>query len=135
MARTSSTHGPRRDDQMKREEHALLHGSPDEGRTEPRRGEAPGPGDEASPGVRADVDEPQGGAPAQRDVDARAALAASFRPSVFPARRDRLIEEAEAGFADEGLIAALRQLPDGLYETVGEVWAALQRCASEEERS
>jgi Protein of unknown function (DUF2795) len=135
MARTSSTHGPRRDDQMKREEHALLHGSPDEGRTEPRRGEAPGPGDEVSAGVRADVDEPQGGAPAQRDVDARAALAASFRPSVFPARRDRLIEEAEAGFADEGLIAALRQLPDGLYETVGEVWAALQRCASEEERS
>jgi hypothetical protein len=120
---------------MKHEEHALLHGSPDEGRTEPRRGEAPAPGDEASPGVRADVDEPQGGAPAQRDVDARAALAASFRPSVFPARRDRLIEEAEAGFADEGLIAALRQLPDGLYETVGEVWAALQRCASEEERS
>jgi hypothetical protein len=54
---------------------------------------------------------------------------------VFPARRDRLIEEAEAGFADEGLIAALRQLPDALYDTVGEVWAALERSASEEERS
>jgi hypothetical protein len=86
-------------------------------------------------GVRADVDEPQGGAPAQRDVDARAALAASFRPSVFPARRDRLIEEAEAGFADEGLIATLRQLPEALYETVGEVWEALERSASGEERS
>src|ERR687898_548771 len=110
MARTSSTHGARRDDQLKHEDHAL-------------------------PGVRADVDEPRGGAPAQRDVDARAALAAVFRPSVFPARRDRLIEEAEAVFADEGLIAALRQLPDALYDTVGEVWAALERSASEEERS
>jgi hypothetical protein len=56
MARTSSTHGPRLDDQSKHEEHALLH-------------------------------------------------------------------------------AALRQLPDALYDTVGEVWAALERSASEEERS
>src|SRR5215207_9431955 len=104
MARTSSTHGPRRDDQMKHEEHALLHGSPDEGRTEPRRGEAPGPGDEASFGVRADAEEPRAGAPAQSDIDARAVLAACFRPSVFPARRDRLVEEAAARFADEGLI-------------------------------
>jgi hypothetical protein len=26
-------------------------------------------------------------------------------------------------------------LPDALYDTVGEVWAALERSASEEERS
>jgi Protein of unknown function (DUF2795) len=130
MARTSSLHGPRLDDQLKHEEHALLHGSPDEGRGEPRRAEAPGPGDEASIGVRSDVAEPQGGAPSQRDIEARAALAACFPPSLFPARRDRLIEEAEGRFADEGLMVTLRDLPDALYTTVGEVWAAIEHGVS-----
>ena len=41
MERVSSKHGPRIDEEQKLEEHALLHGAPDEGRTEGRTKEAP----------------------------------------------------------------------------------------------
>jgi hypothetical protein len=57
MERVSSKHGPRIDEQQKQEEHALLHGSPDEGRTEARTAEAPGD-DEPDMGTRSpDEDE------------------------------------------------------------------------------
>lgn len=121
----TSKHGPRQDDQQKHEEHALLHGHPDEGRTEPRRMEAPGPGDAEGSGVRPEVAEPQAGAPSQAEIEDRAALAATFPPSMFPAGRDRLVEEAQARFADNDLIARLQRLPDGPYATVGQLWAAL----------
>ncbi len=64
MERVSSKHGPRIDDEQEREEHALLHGAPDEGRTEARTMEAPGD-DEPSPGGRS-VDEGPG--PAEDDA-------------------------------------------------------------------
>lgn len=113
MSRTSDKHSPRKDEQLEREEHALLHGAPDEGRTEPRRGEAPGP-DEGGTGVRPEVDD-------------RATLAASFRPATFPARRDRLVEEARDRHADEQLVSQLQSLPDRIYETVGDVWEEMHR--------
>jgi hypothetical protein len=71
------------------------------------------------------VAEPQGPAPSQRDVEARAALAATFPPSLFPARRDELVAAAEAAFAEDDLVASLRALPDSVYTTSGEVWVAL----------
>jgi hypothetical protein len=134
MARTSAKHNPLQDDQLKHEEHALLHGDPDEGRSEPRRAEAPGPGDEAGLGLRPEVAEPQGAAPSQRDVEARAALAATFPPSLFPARRDELVAAAEAAFADDDLVASLRALPDAVYRTAGEVWETLNEppCGQDE---
>jgi hypothetical protein len=125
MARTSDKHAPRRDDQLAHEEHALVHGAPDEGRTEPRRSEAPGPG-EGGVGVRPEAEEPAGGAAPQSEIEARAALAATFSPSMFPARRDQLVEEARARFADDSVVATLARLPDGVYETVGQVWDAIQ---------
>ena len=127
MARTSSKHGPRVDEQLEHEEHALLHGSPDEGRTEPRRAEAPGPGEEAGVGVRPEVAEAQGAAPSLPEIEARAAFAAAFTPSLFPARRDQLVAEAESHFGDEELIDSLRRLPDTVYASVGDVWSALAR--------
>jgi hypothetical protein len=51
MERVSSKHGSRIDEQQKHEQHALLHGAPDEGRTEARTTEAP-VGDEPSMGTR-----------------------------------------------------------------------------------
>lgn len=134
MARTSSHHGPRQDDELKREEQDLLHGSPDDGRSEPRRGEAPGPGDEGSVGVRDQVARQEGDAPAQRTIDDKAAFAACFPPSVFPTGPLRLIEEAEARFADVETVAALRTLPDVVYSSVGEVWSALYAERPEGER-
>jgi hypothetical protein len=125
MPRTSDKHAPRRDDQLAHEEQALVHGAPDEGRTEPRRSEAPGPG-EGGVGARPEVEEPAGDAGPQSEIEGRAALAATFRPTTFPARRDQLVEEARARFADDSLVAALERAPDRVYETVGQVCDAIQ---------
>jgi hypothetical protein len=125
MARTSDRHTPRRDDQLAHEEHALVHGAPDEGRTEPRRSEAPGPG-EGGVGVRPEAEEATGGAVPQSEIEGRAALAATFPPSIFPARRDRLVDEARSRFADDSVVATLGRLPDRQYESVGQVWDAIQ---------
>jgi hypothetical protein len=120
MPRVTSKHAPRRDDELAREEHALLHGSHDEGRTEPRRAEAPGD-DEPSLGRRSDVPETEAGA----EMRDKSALAASFEPSLFPARRDQLVAEAAARYADDVTLEALRHLPDAVYGSVDDVWDAL----------
>jgi hypothetical protein len=125
MQRVTSKHAPRRDDELAHEEQALLHGSPDEGRTEPRRGEAPGD-DEPSIGRRPDPGEQGPDATTALESERKAALAATFRPSVFPAWRSELIEEATARFADDTTVAALQELPDRVYESVDDVWDALR---------
>jgi hypothetical protein len=124
MARTSDKHSARRDEQLAHEEHGLVHGAPDEGRTEPRRSEAPGPG-EGGVGARPEAEEAAHGATPVSEIEGRAALAATFSPTVFPARPDRLVEEAKAHFADSSIVAALERLPDRVYETVGDVWDAI----------
>jgi hypothetical protein len=126
MSRTSDKHSPRRDDQLDHEEHALLHGAPDEGRTEPRRAEAPGY-DEGGVGVRPEAEEPGHGGPPESEREAKAALAASFPPSLFPAPSSRLIEEARARFADDELLVQLERIPARVYETVGDVWTEVVR--------
>jgi hypothetical protein len=67
----------------------------------------------------------RGHGPHQRG-EGRAALAATFPPSIFPTRRDRLVEEARSRFADDSVVATLERLPDREYETVGQVWDAIQ---------
>lgn len=121
MERGSDKHAPALDDQLKHEEHALLHGGSDEGRSEPRRAEAPG-ADEPGFGRRTDQDEHPGGAPSQQEIEARAAFAAAFTPGMFPTGRDALIEQARRQFADDELIDSLRKIPDRTYESVGQVW-------------
>lgn len=121
MDRTSDKNAPRRDDQMKHEDAALLQGAPDEGRTEPRRAEAPGPG-EGGVGVRPEAEEPYHGAPTESEIMGRAALASTFRPTIFPARREQLIDEASSNGADDTLMTLLEQIPDRMYETVRDVW-------------
>ena len=116
-----TTHSPRTDDQLSHEEHALVHGTPDEGRDEGRRAEAAGP-DEGGMGNRLDVEEPRGGAAPQSEVDARAAFAATFPPSLFPAWRDELIDAARLLYASDLLIAELEQIPDRIYESSGAAW-------------
>jgi hypothetical protein len=68
MARTSDKHAPRLDDQLEHEEQALTHGAPDEGRTEPRRSEAPGPG-EGGVGARPEAEDPAHGVPPVSEVE------------------------------------------------------------------
>jgi hypothetical protein len=133
MPRVTSKHTPRRDEQLAHEEQALLHGSPDEGRTEPRRGEAPGD-DEPSIGHRPEPGDEGADATTAPPAERKAALAATFRPSIFPAWRSELIEEAAGQFADAATIAELRGLPDAIYDSLQDVWVALGY-ESEEETS
>jgi hypothetical protein len=68
MERVSSKHGPRLDEEQKQEEHALLHGTPDEGRTDARTMEAP---DDDEPSMRSlTEDDPQDDAEADEAGDA-----------------------------------------------------------------
>jgi hypothetical protein len=63
-------------------------------------------------------------------VPTRGALAARFPATLFPCGRDRLADEAEAQFADNDLVAALREMPDASYRSLDEVCIALERVAA-----
>ena len=54
-------------------------------------------------------------------------LAATFPPTLFPARSDDLVAEARARLADEALVRQLEQIPRGPYDNTGEVWDQIQR--------
>ena len=60
------------------------------------------------------------------EVAARSRLAASLRPSAFPADRARLLRIATEENAPDELLAALRGLPArGTYRDANDVWEAL----------
>ena len=117
MERTTAKHAPRIDDQLEHEEHALTHGHNDEGRSEPRRAEAPSQ-DEPGFAPRPEAEEPAGGAPGWTEQERRAVLAATFPPSAFPATTGELAALAREAFADDDLVAAVEALPERSYDTV-----------------
>lgn len=123
MERETTKHGPRLDDELKRETRSLEQGAPLEARAEEWREHEPPADDERDADARPGV---PGGLGAD-DVEARREVSRHLRPSVFPADRARLLEEAEGQNAPEPVREALRRLPDGItYATVHEVWAALE---------
>ena len=111
MQRDSGERNPRVDDQRKHELGSMERSSGIEGRAEPGRvmeDALERPLDQVDP------------------VDARTTLAKSLDPSIFPADRAALIENARENNAYEGVLRALGQLPeDGTYENVQQVWEAL----------
>ena len=121
MDRESTKHSPRIDDQMVHETAALLHGQGfDEGREEGFTQEAP---EDPGLGRRPGVEIPN--SPVQpEDLDLRAELAASLRPSAFPGTADELRALAREQFAHQPILDLLDGLPDGTYATVSEVWEA-----------
>lgn len=122
MERESTKHSPRVDDQMVHESSGLLQGRTyGEGREEGFSHESPD--DDAGAGRRPEVDSPN--LPIDTDeVDLRAELAASLRPSAFPGTADDLRAVARDEFAPQPVLDLLDVLPDGTYQTVGEVWEA-----------
>jgi hypothetical protein len=121
MERESTKHNPRVDDQLVHETSGMLQGqSFDEGREEGFTQEAP-----EDPGVGRRPDVPIPGSPIQPDeVDLRAELAAALRPSAFPGSAHDLRAVAREGFASQPVLDLLNVLPDGTYQTVGEIWEA-----------
>ncbi len=124
MERGSDKHAPRVDEQLKHEVSALVHGSPDEGRTEARRQEdtlAPGTDDGAH---RHDVGPPADGLE-EEDLDLRAEVGARLAGADFPATTEQLRQVATDDHAPPEVLAFLDRLAPGeTYEAVGEVWRA-----------
>jgi hypothetical protein len=118
--RISTKHGPRLDDELKRETVPLEHGDVQESRSDEWRSpEAADPG-EQPPGV---VDR---STPRADPALARRELSRHLRLGVFPAERDALVAEAQANEAPDQVLEWLREVPPGRrFETVYEVWDAL----------
>ncbi|MDP8936470.1 MAG: DUF2795 domain-containing protein [Actinomycetota bacterium] len=121
----SDKHSSRQDENIKHDVRPLVQ-SGREARADGAR-EQEGPAD----------DEPTsdarltGGRPAEDDVldydevEARSTLAASLRPSVWPANRETLVACAREENAPGWLIDRLSQLPDGTFTHTEAVWEAL----------
>lgn len=124
MERRSSKHAPRVDEQIAHEVSPLVHGEPVEGHA---REDLQQEGPVGRPDRRPDgPGRPAGFGP--DDVDLRAALAASLRPSVFPADRAHLLEVAESEQAPEPVMELLGRLPAGVsWPAVETVWEAAGR--------
>ena len=121
MERETTKHSPRIDDQMVHEASALLQGQTfGEGREEGFIQEAPD-----DPGLARRPEVPIPDSPVQPDdLELRADLAASLRPSAFPATADELRAIAREEFALQPVLDLLDILPDGTYQTVAEIWEA-----------
>lgn len=111
MQRDMGDKNPRIDDQRKREADSMERSSGIESRAEPGR---------------LMEDAPERPLDSVDPVDARSTLAKSLDPSIFPADRDALAENARRNFAYEGVIRSLESLPAGRsFENVQEVWETL----------
>jgi hypothetical protein len=114
MTRETAKHGPRRDDELAREEESLLRGAPLESHTQEFK-EKEGPFAEEL-GLPADP------------VLARREFSRHLDSRIFPAGRQSLIENARENQAPDQIVAVLAALPtDAEFATVYELWEALER--------
>jgi hypothetical protein len=126
VERGSDKHSPMVDDMLKHDTDSMLGGAPAEARSqEGREQEGPAEG-EPTPDARLTGERgmPAGGMSLD-EVNARADLARHLDHSVFPARPEALVANARSRHAPDEVVALLARLPDHLYDTIGEVWAAL----------
>ena len=121
MERDSTKHNPRLDDELKKEVGSLTHGSPAESRKEEWHEQEGAADGEREPSSR--TADPSALGP--DDKSARTELSRHLRLSAFPGDREELLAEAEKNDAPEAVLAALRRLPEGRFETVYDVWEAL----------
>lgn len=121
MERGSSQHTPRVDDQLAHETRSLTEGEPIEAHSRDDLLQEDPP---EHTGNRPDVAEPTDDVDPD-ELDLRARLAASLRPSAFPADRDRLLAVAYEEQAPEEVTRLLERLPQGtVWPNVEEVWTA-----------
>jgi hypothetical protein len=103
MDRDSNKHGPRVDEEMKKEARSFTQGSPVESRAQESR-EKEGPAD---------------GQPTRHDV------ARYLERRIFPASRDEILTNAANAGAPQGVIERLQRLPEATYEGFPQVWEAV----------
>jgi hypothetical protein len=118
--RESTTHGPRLDDELKRETLPLEQGSHMEERTRDEREKEGAADDEPRVELDGAVGLPREATLARRE------LSRHLRFGVFPATRGELLREAEQNDAPQPVVDLLSELPEGIrFGTVYEAWAAL----------
>lgn len=121
----SDKHSPRLDDSMEHDVRPLVQGGREAHVEEEREQQGAGD-DEPTPDSRL-----SGGRPAGDDVldydevEARSILAASLRPSIWPADREGLVACAREEHAPAWVVDRLAQLPDGSFSHTEAVWEAL----------
>jgi hypothetical protein len=122
----SDKHASRQDENIKADVRPLVQGGR-ETHVEPEREQEGSADGEPTPDTRL-----TGGRPASDEdvldydeVEARSVLAASLRPSIWPADREALVACAREEDAPGWLIDRLAQLPDGTFSHTEAVWEAL----------
>ena len=127
MERGSAKHGPRLDDQQKHETEGLVRGT---GPTHTEEWKEPEPLPTAADEELLPPPYPPGHEPVHLPASPRRvwrpvatwpgrSAGSAFPPTVI------LVAHAESAFAPDPVIDALRSLPDGTFENVGQVAAAL----------
>jgi hypothetical protein len=126
VERGSTQHSGRVDDALSEEVEPLVRSGHESRASDGRLHEPPGD-DEPLPDARITGDERT--TPGLLDLDeieARSELAASLRPSAFPADRATLLDVAGEQHATPAVMEALRALPSGTrFVNVQQVWEAL----------
>lgn len=115
MADSTAKHGPRLDDELKKDTGSRAE--------EQRRWEGP---EDAEPGQRPhreDVPPTSDGVLREEEVEARSDLARFVQPSVFPADKKALVSSALSEHAPAWVVDVLQRLPDdGGFANFEEVW-------------
>ena len=124
--RGSVQHSPRVDDELEHETRSMVQGAAVEARSqEARTQEGPADG-EPEPDARIAGDRPSKSPMlAAADVELRSELARHLQPGRFPASRPEVLAMAQELHAPDPVIELLNRLPEGRYDTIGEVWLAL----------
>lgn len=126
MSEKSDKHGPRLDDQLRRETEGLVRGG---GPTHAEPGNDPEPvetdtgRDPTASGRAREPGTPPGMTP--RDVENRSAFAKLLAGVGYPAEPNRLAAHAADQGGPEAAVRALDAMPDREYEGLPEVLAAL----------
>ena len=129
MDRGSDKHSPRIDESLAHDTRSLTQGAPMEARADEGRHQEGAGDDEPTTDALLTGDlHPEQATDSLLDHDeaeARSRLAASLRPSIFPADRVTLVRCAQELHAPAGVVDRLRQLPDGTFSHTEAVWEAL----------
>jgi len=121
VQRDSNRHGPRLDEELKKETQSLVRGAPVESRAEEWREQEGAADGEREPSART-----RAGGLDPDELTERSDVSRHLRLSVFPADREALLREAEENNAPSNVLDDLGRLPAGVsFRTVHEVWAAL----------
>jgi hypothetical protein len=128
MERGSDKSSPRVDEELEKQTEAMERGSPVPSRSEAFREYEGATDDEPQADARLSGDrgltQEEGLGP--DELEARSELARHLDPSIFPAERAALLDDARANHAPEQLVRALEGLPENrTFPNVEAVWEAL----------